>query len=233
MVRLPSWEQLPEEFRTDEVRPYYLSLKKKTVFLLLKRLFDIGAALILLLLLALPMLGVAIWIRADSEGPVFFRQERVTFLGRRFRIHKFRTMRTNAEEEGQLTTAEDPRVTRVGARLRDKRLDELPQLFDVLTGNMSFVGARPEVPRYVAEYDAEALATLLMPAGISSAAAIAYKDEASLLEGLDAEETQRRYLREILPEKLRYNLCYIQNFSLLRDLKILLATLRSMIREER
>lgn len=232
MIRLPAWDRLPEAFRTEELRPYYLCLRKRRGSLFFKRIFDITAALGLLFILAVPMAVLALWIRLDSEGPVFFRQERVTAFGRRFRIHKFRTMRTGAERAGQLTTAEDPRVTKVGARLRDKRLDELPQLFDVLSGNMSFVGARPEVPRYVEAYGREALATLLTPAGISSEAAIAYKDEAKLLEGLGPEQAHELYLREILPRKIAYNLQYVRKFTLLRDLHILFATLRSVLRKE-
>ena len=175
---LTKWEKLPDYIRVPEVRPYYDLLRKKRFSLLIKRLFDLLAALVLLAFLAIPMLVVAIWVKADSTGPVFYRQERVTKDGKRFRIHKFRTMVVGADQIGSaVTVGNDKRVTRAGEKLRRLRLDELPQLFDVLAGKMSFVGTRPEAVKYVERYLPEYYATLLLPAGITSEASIRYKDE--------------------------------------------------------
>ncbi|MBQ7604502.1 MAG: sugar transferase, partial [Clostridia bacterium] len=153
---LKRWDDLPEYMRTLEVRPYWEYLNKKRVGLFFKRAFDLAVALILVLFLAVPMAVIAVLIKADSRGTVFYRQERVTLYGKRFRIHKFRTMVSNADKIGSAVTVDhDSRITKVGAKLRRLRLDELPQIFDVISGNMSFVGTRPEAVKYVERYEPE------------------------------------------------------------------------------
>ena len=224
---LPKWEELPSYMRTDAVRPYYIALSRHKAGLFFKRIFDIFASLILIILLGIPMIVIAIIIKCDSKGPVFFRQERVTSYGARFRIHKFRTMVNNAEKQGTSVTVDnDVRITKAGAKLRDHRLDEFPQVFDVLAGNMSFVGTRPEVVKYVERYDDEMMATLLMPAGITSVASIEYKDEASLLE--KAENADETYVKEILPAKMKYNLKSVKEFGFFKDIGVLFKTLAAV-----
>lgn len=178
---LKKWEDLPSYMKCDEVRTYYDILSSKKYSLILKRIFDVLVASVLLVILAIPMIIIAVMIKLDSLGPVFYRQERVTTYGKHFKIHKFRTMVSNADKIGTAVTVEnDNRITRVGAKLRGLRLDELPQVLDVLSGNMSFVGTRPETVKYVDKYKPEYMATLLLPAGITSEASIRYKDEATL-----------------------------------------------------
>ena len=185
--------------QTPEVRPYWDILNKKRGQLALKRAFDVTAGTALLLLLCPPMAVIAVMIKKDSEGPVFYRQERVTSYGRHFRIHKFRTMVSNADKIGAaVTVGNDSRITKVGAKLRGLRLDELPQVIDVIKGDMSFVGTRPEAVKYVEQYQPEFNATLLMPAGITSEASIRYKDEETLLSA--ADDVDRVYVEEVLPE---------------------------------
>ena len=225
---LRKWEELPEFMRTPEVRPYWEILNKKRGQLVLKRIFDIAAALILLILLAIPMAVIAVMIKKDSEGPVFYRQERVTAYGRHFRIHKFRTMVSNADKIGTaVTVGNDSRITRVGAKLRGYRLDELPQVLDVLQGTMSFVGTRPEAVKYVEQYKPEWNATLLMPAGITSEASIRYKDEAELLN--KADDADKVYVEEVLPAKMHYNLESIRKFSFLQDMRTMIKTVVAVI----
>lgn len=224
---LPKWEQLPDEFRTELIRPYYDALSKRKAGLFFKRIFDIIAAFDLIILLGIPMIIIAIMIKCDSKGPVFFRQERVTSYGARFRIHKFRTMVNGADKKGSSVTVDnDARITKVGSKLRDLRLDEFPQLFDVLAGNMSFVGTRPEVVKYVDRYSDEMNATLLMPAGITSIASIEYKDEARLLE--NAEDSDEVYVNEILPAKMKYNLESVKSFGFFKDIGVLFKTVAAV-----
>ncbi len=224
---LVPWDELPEEMRTEEVRPYYDSLAKKRGQLVLKRVLDVAGSAALLVVLSPVMLVLAAAIRLDSPGPVFFRQERVTRYGRRFRIFKFRTMVADAESRGaQVTSGADPRVTRVGAVVRKYRLDEFPQLIDVLRGTMSFVGTRPEVPRYVAAYTPEMMATLLLPAGVTSRSSVEYKDEAELLEG--AADPDAAYVAEVLPGKMEINLQSVREFGIMDDLKTVCSTVFSV-----
>lgn len=226
---LKRWEQLPDVMRSPEVAEYYRILEKKPLSLFCKRLFDILISLILIILLSPVMLVIAGWIKCDSKGPVMFRQIRITTGGKEFRIFKFRTMVVDAEKLGtQVTVGEDPRITASGRFLRKLRLDELPQLFNVLAGDMSFVGTRPEVPRYVEQYTPEMWATLLMPAGITSEASIEYKDEDKLLEG--ADDADRVYVEAVLPEKMKYNLEYIKRFHVLRDFGIMIKTVIAVLR---
>lgn len=229
MKMLRDWDELPRYMRTKEVRPYYDSLKKKQMSLFLKRGVDLVMSSIMLVFLAPGMLVIAVLIVTDSKGPVFFRQERVTQYGKKFRIHKFRTMVSDAESKGsQVTVKNDMRVTKIGTKLRKYRLDELPQLIDILCGNMSLVGVRPEVVKYVKRYEQEYMATLLLPAGVTSEASIQYKDEAGLLENAaDADEV---YVKEVLPGKMKYNLESIKRFSLLRDLGTMIRTVVAVIR---
>lgn len=220
---LRKWEELPEFMRTPEVRPYWEILNKKRGQLVLKRIFDIAAALILLIFLAIPMAVIAVMIKKDSEGPVFYRQERVTTYGRHFRIHKFRTMVSNADKIGTaVTVGNDSRITRVGAKLRGYRLDELPQVLDVLQGTMSFVGTRPEAVKYVEQYKPEWNATLLMPAGITSEASIRYKDEDRLLSA--ADDVDKVYIEQVLPAKMVWNLESIERFRFLREILTMFRT---------
>ena len=228
---LKAWEQLPDYMRVPEVRPYYDILKERKLSLLVKRVFDFVAAVLLLLVLAIPMAVIAVCVKADSEGPVFYRQERVTTYGKHFRIHKFRTMVSNAERIGSaVTVSNDSRITRVGSKLRRLRLDELPQVFDVLEGNMSFVGTRPEAVKYVEQYRPEYYATLLLPAGITSEASIRYKDEDLLLNA--ADDVDRVYLEQVLPEKMKWNLESIREFRFLRDILTMFRTVAAVLGKE-
>ena len=224
---LKAWEELPDDMRVPEVRPYYEILQKRKLSLLVKRVFDFVAAVLLLLVLAIPMAVIAVCVKADSEGPVFYRQERVTTYGKRFRIHKFRTMVTGADRIGSaVTVSNDSRITRVGSKLRRLRLDELPQVFDVLEGNMSFVGTRPEAVKYVEQYRPEFYATLLLPAGITSEASIRYKDEDRLLSA--AEDVDRVYLEQVLPDKMKWNLESVERFRFLREVLTMFRTVAAV-----
>ncbi len=228
---LRRWEELPKWMQCPEVKEYYDILYKRRISLGLKRGFDVVVAVILLVVLIIPMMIVAVMIKLDSEGPVFYRQERITAYGKKFRIHKFRTMINNADEIGTTVTIyRDSRITNVGAKLRDLRIDEIPQLFDVLAGNMSFVGTRPEANKYVKKYTKEMLATLLLPAGITSEASIRYKDEAQLLDM--ADDVDKVYVEEVLPEKMKYNLESIRKFSFIREIGIMFRTVFTVLGEE-
>ena len=228
---LKKWEDLPDFMKNDEVRPYYDSLKRKKISLILKRVMDLVGGIILLILLAIPMLIIAVLIKLDSEGPVFYRQERITTYGKHFKIHKFRTMVSNAGKIGSaVTVGDDSRITKVGAKLRGCRLDELPQVLDLISGNMSFVGTRPEAVKYVKKYKAEYMATLLLPAGITSEASIRYKDEAELLDA--ADDVDRVYVEEVLPGKMKYNLQSIKKFSFLGEIVTMFRTVFAVLGKE-
>lgn len=225
---LRSWDKLPEYMRNDKVKPYYELLKKRTGSLIMKRIFDIVMSLLLLMILSPVFLVVSIWIKLDSKGPVFFRQVRVTTYGKQFRIFKFRTMCENAEKKGSLVTVgNDSRITKVGEKIRHCRLDEIPQLLNVLAGDMTFVGTRPEVVKYVNAYSDEMYATLLLPAGITSVASIQYKDEDEILS--KAKDPDDAYIHEVLPDKMKYNLASIKNFSFLNEIKTMANTLKAVI----
>ena len=227
-MKIVKWEQLPSEMQTEKVRKYYDILKKKTVSLFLKRSFDFVASLIALIVLSPVYLILAIAIKLDSPGPVFYRQERVTQYGKRFR--KFRTMIQNADKGSQVTVNNDGRITRVGKVIRNCRLDEIAQLIDVIQGTVTLVGVRPESPKFVAAYTDEMMATLLLPAGVTSLASIYYKDEAKLLDG--ADDTDRVYIEKILPAKMYYNLKGIAQFSLLGDVKAMFMTVLTVLGKE-
>lgn len=228
---LKKWEALPEFMKNDEVRVYYEMLQKKKISMFLKRVMDLCGGILLLLVLALPMGIIAVMIKLDSEGPIFYRQERVTTYGKHFKIHKFRTMVSNADKIGStVTVGNDNRITKVGSKLRGCRLDELPQVLDLISGNMSFVGTRPEAVKYVEQYKPEYMATLLLPAGITSEASIRYKDEATLLDM--ADDVDRVYIEEVLPGKMRYNLDSIRRFSFFGDIATMFRTVFAVLGKE-
>lgn len=225
---LKKWDDLPDFMRVPEVRPYWEVLYSKRKQLIMKRVFDILAAIFLLLILAFPMLIIAVAVKLDSPGAVFYRQNRVTKYGRVFRIHKFRTMISDADKVGSaVTVSSDRRITKVGAKLRHLRLDELPQLFDVLQGTMSFVGTRPEVVKYVQQYKTEYYATLLLPAGITSEASIRYKDEEKLLK--DTDDVDKTYMEQVIPDKMKWNLESIRDFSFPHELATMMRTVLAVL----
>lgn len=225
---LKNWNELPEYMRTDEVRPYYDLLQRKKLSLFFKRVFDIIVSLIMIILCSPILLIISILIVKDSKGGVFYRQERVTQYGRVFRIFKFRTMVQNADQIGtQVTVSNDSRITKIGSKLRNCRLDELPQLFNIFLGDMTFVGTRPESVHYVKSYTNEMYATLLLPAGVTSEASIEYKDEADLLD--QADDVDSVYINAVLPEKMKYNLNSIKEFSFLKEIATMFRTVFAVL----
>lgn len=221
---LRSWDELPDFMHCKEVKPYYDTLAKKRISLRIKRIFDMILAGSLSVFFAVPMLIISIMIKLDSEGPALYRQERITAYGKKFKIHKFRTMVNDADKIGStVTVSDDNRITTIGTVLRKYRIDELPQLFDVLAGNMSFVGARPEAVKYVKQYTKEMRAILLLPAGITSEASIRYKDEAGMFDS--SEDVDRIYVEQILPEKMKYNLKSIKDFSFWGEIHTIIRTI--------
>lgn len=222
-MALEKWDSLPERMRTPEVKPYYDSLSRRRAGLALKRIFDLVMSVLLIIILSPAMLVIAVAVALDSPGGVFYRQRRVTTYGKEFRIFKFRTMRSDADRIGPaVTSGEDARITRVGKVLRGCRLDELPQLFNVFCGDMSFVGTRPEVAKFVDRYTPEMYATLLMPAGITSEASIRFKDEAQMFDGSGDPEAD--YVNILLPKKMVYNLASVMNFSPAAELRTMVRT---------
>lgn len=225
---LKTWNDMPEFMRTDEVRPYYDVLQKHKASLILKRLFDFVFSLILLLIIWPLLIIIAIAVKLDSPGPALYKQERITTYGKRFKILKFRTMVTNADKIGtQVTVSNDQRITRIGKILRSIRLDELPQVINILTGDMSFVGTRPEVPKYVKTYKPVYYATLLLPAGVTSEASIRYKDEYKLLS--ESEDVDRTYIEDVLPAKMVWNLESIERFKFLREVLTMIRTVLAVL----
>ena len=222
---------MPSEMRVEEVRPYYEALRRKEKQLIGKRMMDVGVSVFLLLILFPVLVGIAIAISVTSKGGPFFLQERVTTYGKRFKIVKFRTMVKDASSIGTAVTSDnDARVTEIGAFLRKYRLDELPQLINIIMGDMSLVGVRPEVPKYVEQYTPEMMATLLLPAGVTSETSIRYKDEAEILGAASGDEADLIYVEKILPEKMKYNLDYTHEFSLIKDIKICFSTVIHVIK---
>jgi len=222
-VLLKPWEELPDSLRMAEVRRYYDILQKKRASLIAKRLFDVIVSAIMMVVLSPIFALLAIAIKLDSEGPVFYRQVRVTQYGKPFRIHKFRSMVNHADKRGTLVTVNgDSRITRIGRLIREKRLDEIAQLIDVFLGTMTFVGTRPEVPKYVAHYTPEMMATLLLPAGVTSLTSIFYSGESALLDA--AKDPDKVYVEDVLPGKMKWNLKGIEQFSFWRDIRIMVMT---------
>ena len=225
---LRNWEDLPNYMQAPEVKPYYDNLKRKQISLILKRCFDFILAIIMLFVLIIPMLMISIWVKIDSSGSVFYRQERVTTYGKRFRIFKFRTMFSEADKMGSaVTVSGDKRITKAGRILRKLRLDELPQVLNVITGDMSFVGTRPEVVKYVDQYQPEFYATLLMPAGITSEASIRYKDENTLIDA--ADNVDKVYIEQVLPAKMVWNLESVRRFRFLREILTMIRTVFAVL----
>lgn len=223
---LRSWEDMPEYMKNEEVRKYYDVLSNRKGQLILKRLFDICVSVILIILLSPILLIVSVWIKTDSKGPVFYRQERVTQYGKVFRIFKFRTMIVNADKVGALvTTSNDSRITKVGEKIRKCRLDEIPQLFNILTGDMTFVGTRPEVKKYVDQYTDEMYATLLLPAGVTSLASIEFKDEDEIINQYKDREIDDVYINEVLPLKMKYNLEALTSFYFIKEIGVMFSTI--------
>ncbi len=195
-----------------------------------KRLFDLLLSSLGLLVLAPVLLALALAVKLDSSGPVFFRQERVGRFGKTFRIHKFRTMRHTPVATGlQITVGQDARITRVGAVLRQTKLDELPQLLDVWLGDMSLVGPRPEVPRYVAHYPEALRAKVLsVRPGITDIASIEYRDESTVLAR--AADPEHAYIHEVLPHKLALSASYVDQASVWLDVRLIARTLMAIVR---
>ena len=223
---LKKYEKLPKSLQNKSVKEYYDTLSKKRLYLYIKRLFDIVASFILLVLLLPVFLVLAVIIKIDSKGPVFYRQERITKYGKVFRIFKFRTMVVDADKGSLITKNNDNRITKVGNKIRNSRLDEIPQLINVLIGDMSFVGTRPEVAKYVNKYTDEMKATLLMSAGVTSRASIEFRDEAKIMDkymnkNVDLDEV---YIKEILPQKMSYNLEYLKKCSIIEDIRLCIKT---------
>lgn len=230
-MRLIKWDKLPNNMQTEEVRKYYEILKKRYFSLFLKRVFDLFVSFLLLIILCPIFLVLAIAIKIDSKGPVFYRQKRVTQFGKEFRIFKFRTMVANADKIGShVTLGGDSRITRVGKFIRKCRLDEISQLIDVFRGKMTFVGTRPEAVKYVEKYTPEMMATLLLPAGITSNASIYFKNESELLDG--AEDPDKVYVEEILPKKMKYNLRSIEEFGFWKEIGIMFKTVFAVLGKE-
>lgn len=215
--------------QTEEVKKYYDILNSKKGYLIAKRIFDFTLSLVMSVVLLPFIVLVGIMIKIDSPGKIFFLQKRVTTNGKVFKIFKFRTMKENSEKLSGVTVDNDPRITKLGKYLRKFRIDEIPQIFNILTGDLSFVGARPESVKYVKEYSPEMYATLLMPAGVTSPASILFKDEAELLKG--AQDPDETYVKDILPKKMAYNLEYIENCSLIYDIKVMFKTVIAVIKK--
>ena len=226
---LREWVDLPDEMRNESVKKYYDILKRKKVSLFMKRLFDLVFGLLFLVVFGPGLLIIGVLIKIDSKGPIMFRQVRVTQYGRQFRIFKFRTMVKAAEEIGaQITTKDDSRITKLGRILRKYRIDEFPQILNIISGDMSFVGTRPEVPKYVERYSEEMRATLLLPAGVTSEASVEFKDEEEILT--NADDVDKTYTEDVLPEKMKINLQSIEYFGFFSELKVLARTVWAMVK---
>ena len=230
---LKKWENIPDNIKNEKTKEYYDILNAKKITLFLKRLFDIIFSTILLIVLSPILIILAIAIKIDSKGPIFYRQERITQYGKIFKIFKFRTMIFNADKIGALvTTKNDSRITRVGNIIRKCRLDEIPQLINILVGDMTFVGTRPEVKKYVERYTDEMKATLLMPAGVTSIASIKYKNEYEIIgkyieQGEDIDDI---YVNRVLPEKMKYNVDYVKKFTIFQDILICVQTVNEVLK---
>lgn len=230
---LKKWENIPDSIKNEKTKKYYDILNSKKITLFLKRLFDIIFSTILLIVLSPILIILAIAIKIDSKGPIFYRQERITQYGKIFKIFKFRTMIFNADKIGALvTTKNDSRITRVGNIIRKCRLDEIPQLINILVGDMTFVGTRPEVKKYVERYTDEMKATLLMPAGVTSIASIKYKDEDEIISKYVKlnEDVDDIYINRVLPEKMKYNINYLEKFTILQDMLICIQTVNEVLK---
>ncbi|GHV23991.1 glycosyl transferase [Clostridia bacterium] len=217
------WESIPKFMKNEAVYEYYKILKKRIPDLIFKRIFDVIVSTILIILFSPLFLVIGISIKLDSKGSIFFRQERVTQYGKIFKLFKFRTMCENADlKSPEITVYEDLRITKIGKFLRKYRIDEIPQLFNLFIGDLTFVGTRPEVKKYVSLYSNEMLATLLLPAGVTSNTSIIFKDEDKILKKY--EDPEIAYTEYVLPEKMKINLEYLKHISILNDFKIIFMT---------
>lgn len=217
------FKTLPQEFQNEECEKYYSIIKSRYFAYILKRIFDYLVGLILLILLIIPIAVIAIIVKCGSKGPVMFRQVRVGKYGKTFEIFKFRTMITEQPKGAtQITVGDDPRITKAGKVLRKYRLDELPQIFNIIKGDMSFVGTRPEVPKYVEHYADYMMATLLLEPGITGVASIEFKDESELLGA--SNNPEKTYIEDILPKKMSLSLSYIPKLSPIYDIKLMINT---------
>lgn len=220
---IPDWEKIPSDMRNDSVRKYYNIVTTKKHSLILKRLFDVVASLMLLIILSPVMLVVSILIKISSKKEkVIYKQKRITQYKKEFYIYKFRTMTSDDKVKNSITCYNDPRITKIGKILRKFRIDEFPQLINVLKGDMSFVGTRPEVIDYISCYSDEMLATLILPAGVTSICSIKFREEEKYLK--DSDDIFKTYVDCILPEKMVYNLEYLENFNFFYDIKIMFMT---------
>ena len=219
---IPNWEKIPSDMKNDYVRKYYDIIMKKKKSLIFKRMFDIVASLIFLVILSPIMLIVAVLIKMSSKGKIIYKQKRITQYKKEFYIYKFRTMTDNDKMKSSITCYNDPRITRIGKLLRKFRIDEFPQLFSVLKGDMSFVGTRPEVIDYINCYSDEMLATLILPAGVTSICSIKFREEEKYLK--DSDDIFKTYVDCILPKKMVYNIEYLESFNFFYDIKIMFMT---------
>ena len=195
---------------------------------MLKRIFDIISSLFGLILLSPFMIIIAILIKLDSKGPIFFKQVRVTKNGREFKIFKYRTMRVGSDKYSQITVGKDSRITKVGDFLRKYKLDEIPQLINVLIGDMSLVGPRPEVPKYVALYTEEQREILKVRAGITDYASIEFSNENDILA--NEADPEKAYIEKIMPKKIELNKKYLSEISVMTDIKIILLTIKKILK---
>lgn len=217
---LKPYNSLPECMQNDQVKAYYDILAKRTGTLIFKRVFDIFFAFIAIIILSPIMLITAIVVKLTSKGPIFYMQERVGRYNKEFKIFKFRTMVINADKMGpQVTSGKDPRITPPGKFLRKFRLDEFPQMFNILKGDMSLLGTRPEVRKYVDYYSEEMMSTLLLPPGMFGTSSYKFRDESDMLK--DSPDPEKTYIEEILPIKMRINLEYTKNLSVFNEFKTL------------
>lgn len=220
---IPRWEYFPDNMKNEFTLKYYNLIISKKSSLIIKRMFDIIFSLFLLFCLSPVMILTSILIKFNSiNEPIFFKQKRITQYGKEFYIFKFRTMKSNSEFKSSITCNNDSRITSIGKILRKFRIDEFPQLINVLLGQMSFVGIRPEVQEYVDFYNNEMQSTLILPAGITSIASIKFKDEEKILT--DSKNIKKTYIEDILPKKMVYNIEYIEKFNFLLDIKIMFLT---------
>lgn len=224
-MSLKPYEKLPKKMQNNKTKYYYEILKNKTEYLLTKRVLDIILSLALIIILLPIFIITAISIKVKTGDNPIFKQVRIKQYMESFNIYKFKTMK-NSSKKSPITVNNDERVTEIGAFLRKTRLDELPQLFNILKGDMSFVGARPEIPIYVDKYDENMTACFLMPVGLTSEASIAFKDESKMLNTENYEEI---YTKFIIPKKMKMNLDYIPIASIYNDFKIMVKTLHEML----
>lgn len=231
---MKKWNALPDFLKVKEVEAYYVKIKRKGFSRFIKRAFDLFVAFVFFLILCVPMLIIGFLVKVTSRGPVFYRQKRIGIYGKTFGIFKFRTMIKDADKVGNLITSKnDSRITGFGKFLRKTKLDEIPQILNILAGDMSFVGTRPEVSKYVDMYTPEMRATLLMRPGVTSTASIKYRDENDMIPSDNALSEDETYMSLIVPKKMKYNLEYLTKFNLFLDMGIMFKTFFSMFKRNK